>query len=97
MTKEIFIESQKNIEKEISNLRDINSQLIKDYIEHNKPFNIGDRIFKSKSKEYGFVVSFKMGYQFEITPICVKEKKDGTESKHSLYVYSINDVELAKK
>lgn len=69
--------------------------LEKSYIEANKMFNIGDRVFSKKEKSFGYVTGFVLNWNKDVKPTAVKEKKDGTKSKVSLYIYEAGDVVLS--
>lgn len=97
MNKEKFIEAKKDINLQISKLRDLEKQLISDYIESNKKFNIGDRVKNIKHNEFGFVNSFDVDWMYNVKSICKKEKKDGTQSLQKMYVFDDSQLEIANK
>jgi len=97
MKKEDFKLQNENLKKEISEINLKIIDLEKKYIDANKPFNIGDRVYSAKEKQYGYINEFVLDWNKNIKPKVLKEKKDGTMSMISLYVFSAEDVVLSPK
>lgn len=97
MNKETFVSKKEDLENRIQNLRTELKELESEYIEKCKKTSIGTRIKETRYGIIGFVTGHRITYNHNIIEVCVKEKKDGTASKHSMYVYSHDDVELAPK
>jgi actin-like ATPase involved in cell morphogenesis len=96
MGKQEYIELEKEINSKIYNLRESLKIAKENYIEANKPFEIGDRVMCQSKKTFGYVVSFEINYSNEVKPVCFKEKKDGTQSQIKMYVWNDSDLILAK-
>lgn len=97
MEKEAFLENRKFIESEIEKMKTLKKELEAEYVECNKRFNLGDRIKKVRGQEFGYITGFKIDWHGNIAEHAVKEKKDGTPSKHSMFIYQSSEIESAPK
>ena len=97
MKKEDFKLEYEKLTDEMSAIHSKRIALEKKYIEANKTFNIGDRVYSAKEKQYGYVTEFVLDWNRNVKPKALKEKKDGTMSKISLYVFSAEDIVLCPK
>jgi hypothetical protein len=97
MKKEDFKLEYENLKNQISEINLKIIDLEKKYIDANKTLNIGDRVYSAKEKQYGYVNEFVLDWNKNIKPKVLKEKKDGTMSMISLYVFSAEDVVLCPK
>lgn len=97
MTEQEFRNEKQFLKGRIKTFKDSIELLEKEYIETNKPFKIGDRIRNTTYGDFGFVNGFELDYNDNIKPIAYKEKKDGTPSKQNMYIYNLDQVELAPK
>lgn len=83
-----------SIDKEQQALSERRDRAIKDYIEANRPFNIGDAVevvnisLPLRPKEYGIVYDFRIAPNGLVSPLLYKIKKDGTASKNKIHIYS---------
>lgn len=78
-------------------IRELKEQIViitKQYIEANKPFQVGDRV-KTTHNEFGIVYGFDLDWDGDVKPLMKKEKKDGKASKLELNVYKVGQVRLA--
>ena len=97
MKKEDFIEELNKLNDETRLINEKISSLESKYIDSNKRFNIGDRVYSNKKKTFGYVYGFELGFDFRIIPKVLNEKKDGTVSKVTMFVYSMDELTLSNK
>lgn len=107
MTKEEFKFETSRIDAEIKVLREQASNIKDAYIKEHAKFEIGDKVVviypatygpfpKPEKREYGFVCKNELNFREDVVPKLLKCKKDGTESRHELYVWSYEDVIIEK-
>jgi len=97
MTKETFVRQKVELNGKIDELRQVINKLKAEYIEANKPFNLGDKVkvIKGKSVEFGVVTGFEIRYSNSVECVLNKLKKDGTQSQIKLYVWGAEKIELS--
>ncbi len=96
MEKEKYKFQKQSISEQINYFQNQRRDLDSKYIEENKMFEIGDRIMDDK-QNFGYVYGFEIDYADDVRPKAYKEKKDGTPSKHSMYISHYSSVILANK
>ena len=97
MTKEEFIKEKEFLEDKIKTLKESIKLLTNEYINDNKPFEIGAKIKNKQYSDFGIVYGFELHYDNTIKPLAYKVKKDGNPSKHNMYIYKLDQVELSLK
>lgn len=96
MNKEQFTLETLNLDNQIKELSIKKERIKLDYIEANRPFEIGDKIKATRTngeESFGFVTGFIVGYRNEIEIKAVKCKKDGTPSFYEMYIYDYSKLE----
>lgn len=97
MKKEEYKLEHERLTNEIYAINSKKIDLEKKYIEANKTFSIGDRVYSKKEKSLGYVIGFKLNWKRDVIPECLKEKKDGKVSKVKLYVGTPEELVLSPK
>jgi len=97
MTKEVYLESQREIEKRRQALNEEKKDLETAYIEAHKPYDVGSRVYSESENAYGIVQGFSIDYFGDIKPEVIKEKKNGELSKFRMYVYTGKDFKFKVK
>ena len=91
MNKDLFTQERNSILTQIRDLRTKEYELIDKYIKDNKQYEIGERVKVTNFRgivSFGYVTNIKIDSRNEIDYSLVKEKKDGTPSKNTLYHFS---------
>lgn len=91
MNKDLFTKERNDILTQIRDLRLKETELLENYIRENKQYEIGERVKVTNSRgivSFGYVTNIKVDSRNEIDYSLVKEKKDGTPSKNTLYNFS---------
>lgn len=95
MNKEEYFKILEETKEAINIADNKRSKARREYIEKNKPFNIGDRI---QTKDgFGYVTGFELDFNLDVKIKAVKEKKDGTPSKITLYCWRYEKITLSPK
>ena len=95
MKKLDYQEQKSQIEDSIKALTEEKTRLTNRYIELNKKFDVGQKVVVTDANEtehIGFVSKIFVGYKADVEYKFFKCKKDGTPSKHELWLWKITDV-----
>ena len=89
MTKEHYLQREAELIKQLADLR-------KNYIDANKPYEIGQRLKLTERGKSAIaeVVGFEIGYGQKVEPTLKKVKKDGTISSIEARIWSFTKVEV---
>lgn len=93
MNKDLFTKEINDILTQIRDLRLKKTELIENYIRENKQYELGERVKVTSFRgivSFGYVTNIRVDSRNEIDYSLVKEKKDGTPSKNTLYHFSSN-------
>jgi len=88
MATEHYLQRESELVKQLADLRE-------NYINANKPYEIGQRLrLIERGKEtIAEVVGFEIGYREKVVPTLKKVKKDGTISSIEARIWSFTKVE----
>ncbi len=95
MKKLDYQEQKAQIEDSIKALTEEKTRLTNLYIELNKKFNIGQKVVvtaPNETEHIGFISKIFVGYKADVEYKFFKCKKDGTPSKHELWLFRTTDV-----
>lgn len=98
MNKEEYNKKLTEFDAQISKISALKTNLKIEYINANKPFDIGQKVkvIKNTQNQFGFIRGYEVDYNYEIKPVIYKMKKDGTESQIRLYVWYDDKIEKAE-
>lgn len=100
MTKEEYQKRLKALSDEAYRIKIDMDCLKQEYIDANRPCEVGDRVdkvFSDGSIEPGIVSGFEIDLDDEVKPIMRQIKKDGTASIRKIYVWRDSTLVYHKK
>lgn len=96
MKKEDFKKRLNDINESVEFLNQEKKSLIKEYLESNSDFKIGEKVkvvSVDGNYQYGYISETVLNYGHEIGYDVLKEKKDGTPSMNKIFVYFNDKIE----
>lgn len=97
MNYEIYSKQREELEGQKKLLIEQIKSLDDKYVQENSKFKIGDRIKNLNTNEFGYVCKNKLDYRGRIRTEAYKEKKDGTQGMHKMFIWAEDKIELSPK